>query len=527
MPDQNQAPSSDYYLVSASGRLGKAPQSQVEDVARIIDKAMAEAPAKGLVLHFHGGLVTRNYALANIVAPLTKTYMDAKAYPLFFVWESGFMDALGNNKAELLQDPAFRELVKKVSEWVLKKVSTSGGVTFKSVGGGTIDDIDEFRRQYDRWFDDQRNTPPVEESDVATDVTGKTKSTAGEPDLDELADEIRKRFDDDDRFKEVMEETFNAANPPAASVTTKGVGTAKRADKLLLSSDALDEMFPPEEADSGTGGKVKTRGFFSAVKVAYYVAKLVIAVIKRFRSDSDHGVYCTVVEEVLRSAYGDLIGATVWNAMKKDTQDSFADADDACGRLVVRKLTSLEDEGKNFKKLTLVGHSTGAIYICDFLDAAKAAGLKTPIHVVFLAPAVTCARFASAVDAHDVTYLQNFRLFAMRDTRESEDAMLRPLYTRSLLYFVSGLLEGSAESGKWESTVDMPLVGMERYFRDGPYGRNAQVQHVRKFLEAKPNRMVWSKAESAAAGLSSDASRHGDFDDDPSTLKSLAEIIGA
>lgn len=527
MPEQTLAPNPDNYLVSANGRLGKAPQSKVTEVARILDLAIDKAPENGLIIHFHGGLVSREYALKNVTAPLAARYQkDAKAYPLFFVWESGFTEAILNNKRDLLSDPAFRELVKKVSEWVLKKVSTTGGASFKGTAGQPIDDEDQFRDEYDRWFDDQRDMPPVEESDISGDSGAKTRSTAGEPDLDDLASQIERALDADPNFKEVMQQTYNASNPPEVDVKTRGSGSTKRAERLYMNADALDELFPPEEK-AAPGEKVKTRGVFTLARVAYYVAKLVIVVVRRFRQSRDHGVYCTIVEEVLRSAYGDLIGATIWNAMKQDTLDSFADSVDTCGGLVVRHLKALEDAGKRFKKITLIGHSTGAIYICNFLDAAKQTGLATPIHVVFLAPAVTCERFAAALDAHESTGLKDFRMFAMRDSREIADQMLRPLYTRSLLYFVSGLLEGGAVQGRWKSTLDMPLVGMERFFTVAAFSHDEKVQQVWKFLNAEPNRIVWSKAEGAGAGLNSDSQHHGDFDNDEPTLKSLVEIIGA
>ena len=96
----------DYYLDSASGAFDKADgktTSSLEDVARILDKAAVDKPENGLVIHFHGGLVSRKYALENIVPPLTEGYLTtAKAYPLFFVWQSGLLETLTNNKAELL-----------------------------------------------------------------------------------------------------------------------------------------------------------------------------------------------------------------------------------------------------------------------------------------------------------------------------------------------------------------------------------------------------------------------------------------
>ena len=157
---------------------------------------------------------------------------------------------------------------------------------------------------------------------------------------------------------------------------------------------------------------------------------------------------------------------------------------------------------------------------------AKNAGLTTPIQVVFLAPAVTCERFAQAIDEHGDDRLKAFRMFAMTDKRETEDKMLKPLYTRSLLYFVSGLLEGEAIDKGWKPVLDMPLVGMARY-HDLPaiFGNDQSVKKVWGFLERPKHRVVWSQTLGAGDGLNSDSAKHGDFDNDTATLDSLVAII--
>ena len=526
MPEQQLQPNMDNYLVSANGRLGNPPQSAVGEVARILTLAAQKAPENGLVLHFHGGLVDREYALNNIAAPLTAVYGSANAYPLFFIWESGFKEAIWNNKGDLVKDPAFRELVKKVSEWVLKKVSVTGAFGFKGANGQQLSDTDKFREEFDRWFANQRSEPPSETTDVVVTPATATKAKSRVDDLDELAGQIKDGFDDDKGFTDAMAQAYNASIP-ADQVATKGAGAGKkRADVLMLSSDALDEMFPPQPGTDVSGGQVKTRGLFNWMGVAKFVAKIVLAVVKRFMANRDHGVYPTVVEEVLRAAYGDLFGAAIWNQMKKDTLDSFADDPSTCGLAVVKGLKALETESKDFKKLTLVGHSTGAIYICNFLDMAKKVGLTTPIQVVFLAPALTCERFAQAIDAHGEGGLQNFRMFAMKDEREIEDEMLKPLYTRSLLYFVSGLLEGEAVDGGWKAVLDMPLVGMQRFHEHAPvFGNDPSVKKVLDFLNDKPRRKVWSQTLDGGPGMNSDAAHHGDFDNDNPTLDSVVDII--
>lgn len=516
----------DHYLISASGLLGDPPQSAVTEVARIVAKAAAAAPENGLVIHMHGGLVSRPYALKNIVAPLTDVYLSAKAYPLFFVWEAGFFETLENNKKELLNDPAFRELVKKVSEWALKKVSLSGVFSFKGTGNNEIEDIHEFRNEFDKFFDEKRETPPSETTNVPIGENTQTKTKAKALDEDSLAQEIQGTLDNDPDFKKALAEAYNASIP-ASELVTKGVGTKTKSSKLLLDPGVLDEMFPTEdEAPAAPGQQVKSRGVLSWLGVAKYVAKIVIAVVKRYVDGRDHGMYCTVVEEVLRSAYGNLIGAVIWNKMKDDTQDSFGEGNNRCGYAVISELKKLEQQGKGITRLTLVGHSTGAIYICNFLDEATRQGLDADIRVVFLAPAITCDRFADAITAHGVTKLKSFRMFAMTDERESADRMLNPLYTRSLLYFVSGLLEGHPSGSGWQSVLDMPVVGMQRFYESATFYQDSKVNTVSEFLKGAPNRTVWSRSAGQESGLNSDSQKHGDFDNDKTTLESVAAFIG-
>jgi len=518
------ADNADYFLASANGKLGCSPRSAITEVARILDLAYTQQPAAGLVIHFHGGLNSRPYALENVVSPLTTTYRQANGHPLFFVWESGAVESLVNNKDELSRDPAFRELVKKVTEWVLKKVSMTSGITFRGSEGQDIDDIYRLRQEFDRWFDGNATAPPVPDRQVPVGPSqGNTR--AARISVDSLAQDIEDEIGDDPAFKKAMQEAYNATLDDQ-QVQTKGQGGGSKATIMLLSEEAKDELFGKHEHKVGENGPVvKEKGIFTWMAVARFTAKIVIAAIKRFRAGTDHGVYCTVVEEVLRGAYGNLLGAGIWNQMKQDTADSFAAGPDVCGTLVVEKLRALEAAGQAFKRITLVGHSTGAIYICNFLDAAKAAGLTTPLRVVFLAPAVTHARFAHAITRHRSKGLADFRMYAMRDDRESADRMLGIIYTRSLLYFVSGLLEGKEENGKFSSICDMPLVGMERYLTSPASRADADVKTVIDYLNEKPNRVVWSYSMGQAAGMNSDSRKHGDFDNDPATLESVVAFI--
>ena len=182
---------------------------------------------------------------------------------------------------------------------------------------------------------------------------------------------------------------------------------------------------------------------------------IVLAVVKRYTQGRAHGLYVTVVEEVLRSLYLDKVGTIIWNQMKKDTADAFLPGENHGGTALLTELKTLALSGVPVPRITLIGHSTGAVYICNFLESAAQVLPNLKFDVVFLAPAVSYERFSATIANHGKS-IAHFRSFGMTDEWESNDTLVPILYLRSLLYFVSGLLE---------TAVDEPLVGMERFLR--------------------------------------------------------------
>lgn len=109
-----------------------------------------------LVLHFHGGLVPAT-AGRESAARLAPRYKSVSRYPLFFVWESGLLDAVRNNLQDIKGDPLFRELVKKATRWVLLQLPSAAGL--KGAGGQV--DPKALDTQYDDWFDGTRSELPT------------------------------------------------------------------------------------------------------------------------------------------------------------------------------------------------------------------------------------------------------------------------------------------------------------------------------------------------------------------------------
>jgi hypothetical protein len=251
--------------------------------------------------------------------------------------------------------------------------------------------------------------------------------------------------------------------------------------------------------------------------IAKDLASVAYRVLDRRFHGRDHGLLPTAVEEILGQYQLANLGRWVWDAMKAKADRMFQPnlgrtGDDLhVGTYLLEKLGAAQAQRPGLVA-DIVAHSAGAIAVCHLLNAAARHGV-TLRNVIFLAPACTVELF------HERAVLpfgrfQRFTMFALRDDRERADAIVPYLYPRSLLYFVSGALEGEA---------DLPLLGMERHIRGtAPYDSSKLVDTAR-FL-ANPGRVVWA-GDAPVDCLSSRARAHGEFDDDSTTLASVKAII--
>jgi hypothetical protein len=287
--------------------------------------------------------------------------------------------------------------------------------------------------------------------------------------------------------------------------------TAVRAStRTLMSIEVLEEIHSSRSKEGERSPITTGRIIQGAVSVLTHT-------IERLAARRDHGVYPTIVEEILHEFYLGNVGQLGWSLMKKDAADAFKpDSSDYCGTAFLERLRAYWEAG-NRPRILLVGHSAGCVFICNLLKHADA--LLPPevkFDLVFLAPACTFELFA---ETYDLVWprLGGLRLFTMRDELEIQDH-LGLGYPRSILYFVSGVLEDER---------DQPIMGMQRfYYVDPPFDPGAcpTVERVRKILR-RPGRTIWS-IEDAGAGRASSATTHNAFDDkDTATLQSVAYII--
>lgn len=491
-------------------------QTQAEDIDLIFDSFATKSPTVGMAIHFHGGLVSFENG-KGLADHLTTQYEKAGAYPVFFLWESGALETVSNNLRDIGKEPIFHELVRKVIEFALCRLGDSIG---GKGGSSAVVDPAQVAQEVDKWFADASGDPPYADFQLQQQATGA--KTAAVADLQFEATVVAD-LELDSRIKSALENVQQGLLPAGQTEEAPGGGQLA-AHTTLMEPKALDEILELR--------KPGEKGLISTAKLALAIVKLVHAVVSRFLNGRDHGLYGTVVEEIYRQMYVDKIGQTFfWNQMKKDTADAFAPAitpgREPGGTKFLSRLGSWLQAGAPKPRITLIGHSTGAVYICHFLEAAdEYLPIDVRFDIVFLAPAVDFQLFRSAMEKYHHR-VNNFRMFGMTDLLERKDSMTqdflgekiaRVVYPHSLLYFVSGLLEGRE--------ADTPILGMQRFFnKTGTFDQDSYPE-VQWAWDRLSGQTVWSISD-LTDGRRSKASQHGSFDNDETTLASLCHILKA
>lgn len=526
-----------HYVHSRGGKIGLGVDTSAADVDAIVTR-FCNDPRGHLVLHFHGGLVSKasGLAIADTLMPVYSPSDSEGGYPVFFVWESGALETIRNNLLELRDESVFKHLVRKALQYTLEHLggrSGDGTRALPSANYGAYETVT--KAEIDTyWADPSPENVPFRNLDVDAHEPG---ARAAPEQVDE--DSVRADLETDVALQNAL-----ATLPVGTGARATGPSGVGRSSKFSRMAESV-------LATPLSGGLDRsTRGIVSLVMVAKYLVRVVRGVLGRHRSGRDHGLYATCVEEAIRafvflgSPGNEWAKALEWNRMKQDTSDAFgADSDLWAGTALLDRLGRAIAGGCQLKKITLVGHSTGAIYIARWLEHSKEFLPDTLRQdIVLLAPAITYELLAATLAEHG-DRVGRVRLFAMQDELERQDQVWgadealkegkdwrRFIYPSSLLYLVSGILESIARAdGTLVDEPDMPLVGMQRFFANKevyPDEQFASIGQVRAWIAKDPRTLVWSKTTQAVDGGNCASSDHGAFDNDPATLKSLTYIVG-
>ena len=173
-------------------------------------------------------------------------------------------------------------------------------------------------------------------------------------------------------------------------------------------------------------------------------------------------------------------------------------------------------------QVNLVGHSAGSIAICNLLKMSASSYPQLIFDkIIFMAPACRIDLFRDEMVLHADRF-KTFRMFTMNDNNEKHDILVPYLYTHSLLYLISGILEDEGND------FDAYILGLERDIKAlHPYDTVNEIIASNKFVfEAGSNRIAFSQTDNTAPeGLRTKSLSHAGFDDDDETINSIKFML--
>jgi hypothetical protein len=488
----------------------------------------AQTAINRLALFFHGGLVDKATGQQGAAYEYEK-YKDV-VFPLFFIWESGIWEVLAHHLPLIFAETIFGRIVHHTKSLIKNKRSQAQAAQPLPEGG------------------------PVEaELDLADTTPENLVLTSADIDAFMLA------IKNDEQIQHEAVAIARTSNSVDALMPTMTIsGALQLSPRTYMSPEVVSAVrgayAQANRRNLGTAESLDALPFDigGAVQAAWAIAKaavpVVINCVKRFASKRDHGATCTIVEEVLRALYLANTGSSIWEEMKRETEYAFCpDSAKYGGTAVIEELCA-QLKQKPATPVTLVGHSTGAIYIGNFLrhvdSALRAQGdITTMFDIILLAPASTMDFFAS----NYASRVRGIRIFQMNDATEQQDhlmskdvgpddrSILGKVYPRSLLYLVSGVceyFEGEGGSGPHAfDGDDMPILGMDRFYAqsaiftrgDYPSVGQARVQFAvaPPTAPAKYVRVLSPTPPTSDDGYRSTAEKHGNFPGDGPTMNSI------
>jgi pimeloyl-ACP methyl ester carboxylesterase len=199
-------------------------------------------------------------------------------------------------------------------------------------------------------------------------------------------------------------------------------------------------------------------------------------------------------------------GKAMWDEMKENARLASANARGAA-RMTADHLIALSQAGK-LDEIHLVGHSAGSILLAPLAQRFAEQGLAID-SLTLWAPACTMELFERVYrPLIEAGSIRSFDLYTLDDATERDDTCAG-IYHKSLLYLVSAA---------FEEVPRIPLI------RDGV----PLLGLTRDVSEALPDSFWRAKARNwhiAPNPGESGARHHGDFDNDPDTLRMTLERI--
>ncbi|WP_410872963.1 caspase family protein [Nocardia sp. A7] len=200
-------------------------------------------------------------------------------------------------------------------------------------------------------------------------------------------------------------------------------------------------------------------------------------------------------------------GKRLWDAMKDDAEAACADG--GGGQFFADVLGTYITAHPGAVTVHLVGHSAGSILHAHLLPTLLDAGVDHVDTISFLAPAVRADLFArNVLPALEDERVRHLTMFTMNQQAELNDTC-GDIYGKSLLYLVSA---------SFEPEIGAPILGLQQSVHAD--------RRLDNLFSGASNSVtaVWSSVN-AGPRDSSTALSHGAFDDDTTTMDSVARRV--
>ena len=215
-------------------------------------------------------------------------------------------------------------------------------------------------------------------------------------------------------------------------------------------------------------------------------------------------------DPVVEAGARGLGGVKIWSAMK--TNAAMCSAANGGATYVAQQLVKFCRGTNTPVEVHSVGHSAGSSFQSYFIPTLRTAGVTAVKSLQLLAPAMRVDAFKQTVAPLLGNGIESLTIYTMRDRWEKEDSCVG-VYHKSLLYLVHHALE---------STPRTPILGLDisieadadlrsLFGLDGRAGARGNV--------------VWSMTDVTTGNAASRSTTHGGFDDDPSTMNSVAARV--
>jgi hypothetical protein len=516
--------------------------SEPQDVDRIFETDLPQSKNKNsITLYFHGGLVPSKKFYTSDELKLLYDELSKDSYPIFIIWETGGVETARSVFEDLKDrlDKIAKEHV--VFQRVLNNLENNLSKKKRNAQSRQRD-FGALPADASGWFESEKIKQPfLTEGDKQALIRDLENDDILNRELQAIAERERVR---------------DTQNP----IGDMGVnwGSPQLRPEDILAEDVVKDIASdlnwsrphsvPEDAVAGdvvrdiasdlyTDGAMEVHSLRGKFQKFYEkVGQILELISERFANGHHHGVRGTIIEEMLWMLFLPReLGKLGWDQMKHNAKKAYASnkPGDRCphgGSYLLKKLNEyLKQPGNENVQVNLIGHSAGSIHICHLVQAADKL-IDAPnfqfANVILLAPGCDFTLFRKSIVNHR-NRIRNFRLFALAEKYETSDPLPNkkvPVYPNSLLYFVSGVLEK-------DRNHDKPLLGLQRHLGlgkfleeyDGLYDAKKDVIAVREFVKTF-GLPVYAVGKSPD-GLRSNATGHGEFDNDRSTAESVGSII--